>query len=437
MHPGEAALEIDGVGLANGAVGGELDGAALDECACGHDDLAVVAGHIPRHRGDVAVHRRGGLNALAEGAHRGLAAQLHGLNDVVTRLGGIGYAAEAELLVDVRGEDRALERAGDDGGGEEEALIQARHQAQIRTDLLAQTRGGEAVRAAVYARLRAADVAADGRKAAARILDQGADDHVRAEVTRLNDVHKLAVAIVHHADDVAADALDERDQLADLPDGERRTGCIALGALDGAQLRLRLDLRADALVVDAAVREEIDLVVGHAVLGQGARALADADDLLERVVRAADGGEQLVAGAQVGAQRDGQRVRAAQDARAHERGLGVKAVGIDALERVAADVVVAVAGGAGEAAGIDAVLLHGGDDLRLVVLGDLVNLIETSAQGGEHLLAEPVDLFADAELAVHVHIVNHGMFLVLFSIISEIYTGYSIAKRGAPVNSKK
>ena len=31
--PGEAALIVDGVGFAHGAVGGELNGAALHECA--------------------------------------------------------------------------------------------------------------------------------------------------------------------------------------------------------------------------------------------------------------------------------------------------------------------------------------------------------------------------------------------------------------------
>ena len=46
--PGEAALEIDGVGRADGPVGGELDGAALHEGAGGHDDLGCRSRAWPR-----------------------------------------------------------------------------------------------------------------------------------------------------------------------------------------------------------------------------------------------------------------------------------------------------------------------------------------------------------------------------------------------------
>ena len=406
MDPRQAALEVNGVRLADGAVGGELDGRALDERTGRHDDLAVIAGHVPGQGGHIAVHRRCSLDTAAEGEHGLLAAQLDGLDDVVPGLGGVGHAPEAQALVDVGGKDRALERTGRDRRGEEEALVQRGHQAEIRADLLSEARRGETVRAALYARRGAADVAANGGEAAAGILDQRADDHVRTDIAGLDGLHELAVAVVHHADDVAADGLDERDQLADLRDGERRAGGVALGALDGDQLRLRLDLFADALVVEAAVRQQIDLVVGHAVFAQGALALADADDLLERVVRAADGGEQLVARQQVGAQRDGQRMRAAGDLRAHERGLGVEGVGIDALKRIAADVVVAVAGGAHEAAGVHTVLLHGKKHLVLIVFGDLVDRVKARTQDGENLLAQREDLFAHAQPGIHLFVVH-------------------------------
>ena len=63
--PGETALIVDGVGLAHGTVGGELNGAALHECARRHDDVGVVAGHRRGDRVDIAVDRGGGLDALA------------------------------------------------------------------------------------------------------------------------------------------------------------------------------------------------------------------------------------------------------------------------------------------------------------------------------------------------------------------------------------
>ena len=64
--PRQATLKIHSVGGTDGAVGGELDGGPLHEGSGGHDNVAVVAGHGPRLRGHIAVHRCGGLNALAE-----------------------------------------------------------------------------------------------------------------------------------------------------------------------------------------------------------------------------------------------------------------------------------------------------------------------------------------------------------------------------------
>ena len=66
MVPSEAALEVDGVRGADGPVGGELDGTALDKSAGGHDDVGVIARHGPGLRGHVAVYRGGGLDPLAE-----------------------------------------------------------------------------------------------------------------------------------------------------------------------------------------------------------------------------------------------------------------------------------------------------------------------------------------------------------------------------------
>ena len=139
----------------------------------------------------------------------------------------------------------------------------------------------------------------------------------------------------------------------------------------------------------------------HAVFLERAGARADADDLLERVIWRADGAEQRVAGQKVGAERHGQRVRAAGDLGAHERGLRVEAVGIDALEIVAPGVVVAVARGGGKVRRVDAIFLHRTDDLALVVFRDAVDLVKARAQTGEHLLAEAVHRRRDAERGVH------------------------------------
>ena len=301
MVPSQAALEIDGIGLPDGAVGGQLHGAALDKSTGCHDDLAVVAGHIAGDGGGEGVHGSGRLDALAEGNHTGFAAQLNSLDDVMAAFRGIGNTFKAQGLIEVRGEDGTFFGAGGNGGGQEEALVQLTHEAEVGTHFLAQAGGGEPVGAAVDAGFGAGDVAAGGGKAAAGIFDQGAYDHIRADIGGFDGFHELTVAVVNHDNDIGLDGLAEGDELADLGDGEGGAGGIALGTLDGDHLGSGIDGLFDILVVEAAVREQVDLVVADTVLGQGAGGGADADDLLEGVIGQADRGKQLVPGEKIGA----------------------------------------------------------------------------------------------------------------------------------------
>ena len=310
---------------------------------------------------------------------------------------GGGYYAEAQLFIAGGGEHRALHGGGCDGGGEEEALIQLGQQAQIGADLPAQAGGGQTAGTAVDEVGPAADIAAGGGQTAAGILDEAAYDHVRAHVGRLPQLGKLAVAVVHHADDIRLALLTEGDQLTDLIHGEAGAGGVALGALDGDELGLFMDGGPNTVIVKAAVGQQIHLPVGNAVLLERAGGGADADDLLERVIRRTNGAEQLVAGQQIGAQRQRQRVGAAGDLGAHQRRFGAEAVGVDALQIVAALVVVAVAGGEVEVIGGQPVLLHGGDDLQLIGLGNGVDGREAVFQAGENALAEGEHGVADAE----------------------------------------
>ena len=116
--------------------------------------------------------------------------------------GGIGHDAVAKLFIDVRGENSALECAGDDRRREEEALIERCHQAEVGADFLTQTGRGKAIGAAIHTGFRAADIATDGRETAAGIFNQRTDDHIRADIAGLDGLHKLAVAVIDHADDV-------------------------------------------------------------------------------------------------------------------------------------------------------------------------------------------------------------------------------------------
>ena len=97
------------------------------------------------------------------------------------------------------------------------------------------------------------------------------------------------------------------------------------------ELRLIVQRALDGGEVKAAVFAQVDLRIADAVLLERAWAFAKTDDLLKRIVGLAGDGEQLVAGQQVCAQRDGERMGAAGDLRANQCGLGVEGVGVDAL----------------------------------------------------------------------------------------------------------
>ena len=193
-------------------------------------------------------------------------------------------------------------------------------------------------------------------------------------------LHELAVAVVHHDLDAGLDLLAEGDELPDLPHGEAGAGGVALGSLDGDELRAPVDLLPDGVVVKGPVGFQVRLGVGDAVLLQRAAALPDADDLLQGVVGSAHGGEELVPRQEVGAEGHRQGMGAAGDLGPHQGCLRVEDVGVDPLQVVPALVVVAVAGGGGEVGGVHPIFLHGGHHLGLVVLGHLVDAVKAGAQ---------------------------------------------------------
>ena len=225
--------------------------------------------------------------------------------------------------------------------------------------------------------------------------------HIGPHIRRLNTLHKFAVAVVHHDLDVRLDLLAEADQLPDLLHGEAWAGGVALGALDGDELGALVDLGADGIVVEGAVGLQVRLGVGNTVLLQRALALPDADDLLQRVIGCAHGGEQFISRQQVGGQGYGQGVGAAGDLRPHQRSLRVEHICIDPFQIVPALVIVAVAGGGGKVGGIYPILLHGGQDLGLIVFRRLVDGVKPVPQLRNDPLSVFIDSCADAQLFVH------------------------------------
>ena len=196
---------------------------------------------------------------------------------------------------------------------------------------------------------------------------------------------------------------------------EGGAGGIALGALNGHQLGLGGDGLADAFVIEAPVRQQVHLPVGHAVLLQGAGALPDADDLLQGVVGSTCRGQKLISRQEIGGEGHGEGMGAAGDLRPHQGRLGVEYIGIHPLQVVPPHVVIPVAGGGGKAGGGHPVALHGVQDLPLVVFRYLIDDLKPLPKPCQNLLPAMIDSRGDPQFLVHFQQFVHGYFLFVMN----------------------
>ena len=88
--------------------------------------------------------------------------------------------------------------------------------------------------------------------------------------------------------------------------------------------------------------------------------------------------------------------------------------GVDPFQVVPALVVIAIAGGGGEVGGVDPVLLHGAEDLGLVVLGGAVNVREAVPEALQRRLPIAVNSGADPQGLVDGLQFHERLLLVVF-----------------------
>ena len=179
---------------------------------------------------------------------------------------------------------------------------------------------------------------------------------------------------------------------------------IALGTLYGYDVDLLFGVLCedfpDRLPVKEVIRKEVDLPVADAVLGKGAPGGSYADHLFQRVVGFSRNREEDLPGAQVPEQGRCQGVGAAGDLRANQRILRVEVVGIHLLEAVPSDVIVAVAGGAGEVCLSDVGILHRLDNAQLIDLRDGVDFVKPVPKALQNRLCKGKDPVGDAKLLI-------------------------------------
>ena len=342
------------------------------------------------------------LDARAESRQRGGTARVKAGHNVVVVGGVARHGIDVRQLQQTLGIDGGFQRLADDA----RRVVEAEEgipQAVLRAAQIPADAGrSEAVAALFDKVLTARNVAARRGDAAAGVLDEAARHDVRAEGDGLGGLGELAVAVVHENHRVRVGFAGGVRDLLNRGKVKRIALGVAAAALD-VYHRGGPGLLGDQVIVGGEVRQQRALIVVHAKLPQRAAALArvsDADDAFQRVIRAARGGQQGVAGAQQTEQRDGQRVGAAHELRAHQCGLGPHAAGKDLLQLVAAVVPDAVAAGPPEMPCLDAAVGEGTQHFELVVVADLLHMgklrtaeVEGLAVQRQHFGAQVVKLF--------------------------------------------
>ena len=130
----------------------------------------------------------------------------------------------------------------------------------------------------------------------------------------------------------------------------------------------------------------------HAVVFQGAMALVHRPHYPQQsVVGRAHGGQQHITTFQGSKQGAGDGMGAVNELDAHQCGLGAEDIGVDFVQLVPAQVIVAVASGAGKIAICHPVLLKGSQHPGGVLLGDGVNAGKFLGQLALGLVAQSPD----------------------------------------------
>ena len=295
----------------------------------------------------MGIHGRACLNAAAKSAKTLRRSRDDRLNDVVTGLVPARLDLVAEFFKYVSRQMRGLESLRDGVRGIEKSLVERLIVTKGRACLATHADRGQTVGAKLHGAARARQITTRFGHAATGVFDERADHKIRSHGAGLGLLDKLTVAVVHHHEHVGIVSLDLLCKCPDLGNREGLAVEITLGALDEYHLHPRAiggELFLDGRQIKATVSGQLDLIVIHAEIAQravSARA-RDANDLLQGVIGLARDREHHVTGAQDTEKTHGQRVRAADDLLAHQRGLTTHNLGPDEIQLVTAAIIVAV-----------------------------------------------------------------------------------------------
>ena len=344
-----AALGVQHIGLAQGAIGGELTGAAIDEGAARHHQLAGVAGHRCRHRIEVAAHRRTGLESAAHRLERFGVADPHRLDHITAQRPQAGVHGITEPSEHRRHQVAAQQRFANHLRCQKQALEQQAVQVEAGAALTADARCRKPAAGLLHQLSTASHITAGGGDRAAQVLDQRAGHQIHPQGGGLLQLHQFAVAVIHEHHAIRLDRLDPLHQPADPLHTQRRPPAVPAAALDQHHPRRHRQGRGDGGLIHSAIGQQVELVVNDAELRQGTlAAAADADHLLQGVVRATGEGQQAIPGTQHAKQGCSNGVGAAHELQPHGGGLGLQHPCKHPIEHLTAQIAMAVAAHRGE-----------------------------------------------------------------------------------------
>ena len=150
----------------------------------------------------------------------------------MARLRAVRNHGKSQLFIDIGCKYGSLQGPCHHRWREEQSLIEGLVKPQAGSYLTSQTRGGQAVGCAVDAVLSSGDVSADRRQSAARILDEGTNDEVSADLSWFLFLYKLTVAVVHHDDGIRIGLTNQLHHLFDVLNKQGRAQRVAAGTLD-------------------------------------------------------------------------------------------------------------------------------------------------------------------------------------------------------------
>ena len=212
---------------------------------------------------------------------------------------------------------------------------------------------------------------------------------------RLQGLHKLAVAVVHQDGRVGVGRLDDLAHLPNFRHGQGVPGGVALGALNQHSLHLGIRGRPGHALQVRLIVKEIYLPIFHAVVLQGAGPLVHhTDGAQQGVIGGAHGGHQHIPRLQRAKEGGGDGVGAVDKLQADQRRLRSEEVGVNFIQLVPTQIVIAIAGGSGKVGLRHPVLLERRQNPGGILLGDGVDAVKLLSQLSLRLVSQVQDTLA-------------------------------------------